>query len=268
MKLNLYVASMLFFLPNCYAYNYNVHSHLGQMTEQYLEKNNQELYINLKTIILEPLSNASVWADQVKRTKKFSWTIKHHYIDIDKSECFNQNTNYENLVDKYCDTGCVVNTIYDFATFLKNKTEYNHFYGDNSSFIIPRNELFKFLIHFIQDFNQPMHVFGADRGGNSFKLIRNKNRRNKTTNVHSLWDSEMPEFFIEKYTYIAPNITFDTNYHELILKVLKDNFELACKIYPVNTFIIFEDYFKQEYLQKLFDNYITLIISTVYYIFD
>jgi hypothetical protein len=263
MKLN-FVTSILFFLPKCYAYNYKVHSHLGQITEQYLEKNNQELYINLKTIILEPLSNASIWADKVKRTKKFSWTNKHHYIDIDKSECLMSNLNYENLVEKYCDTGCVVNTIYDFATFLKNKTEY----VDVRNNTIFRNEIFKFLIHFIQDFNQPMHVFGADRGGNSFKLIRNKNGRNKTTNVHSIWDSEIPEYFIEKYTYIYPNITFSSNYRKLILKVLKDNFELACKIYPVNTFIIFEDYFKQEYLKQLFDNYITLIISTIYYIFN
>jgi hypothetical protein len=241
-----------------------MHRYLGELTEGYLEKNNNELYINLKSIILEPLSNASIWPDQIKRTKKYWWTSKLHYIDIAKSECFNSNKNYDNLIDKYCEN-CVINSIIDFATVLKNKTEYHKY---NPDYIIPRNEIFKFLIHFIQDFNQPMHVFGGDRGGNNFKLIRNKNGRNKTTNVHSMWDSEIPEYFIQNYNYTIPNITFTKNYKELIVKTLGDNFNLACKIYPNTNFIIFEEYFKQEYMKILFDNYFTLIINTLHYIFN
>jgi hypothetical protein len=46
------------------------------------------------------------------------------------------------------------------------------------------NEALKFLIHFLGDMHQPLHLTGRDRGGNSVKVRFGS----RTTNMHSLWD--------------------------------------------------------------------------------
>ncbi|KAF9480931.1 phospholipase C/P1 nuclease [Pholiota conissans] len=46
------------------------------------------------------------------------------------------------------------------------------------------NEALKFLIHFVGDMHQPLHLTGRDRGGNSVKVRFGQ----RTTNLHSLWD--------------------------------------------------------------------------------
>jgi len=50
------------------------------------------------------------------------------------------------------------------------------------------NEALKFLIHFVGDIHQPLHVgFTTDRGGNSFEGKFN----NKKVNLHEIWDTSI-----------------------------------------------------------------------------
>ncbi|TEB29753.1 phospholipase C/P1 nuclease [Coprinellus micaceus] len=46
-------------------------------------------------------------------------------------------------------------------------------------------EAFKFLVHFVGDMHQPLHLTGRDRGGNSQKVYF----ENRQTNLHSAWDT-------------------------------------------------------------------------------
>lgn len=49
-------------------------------------------------------------------------------------------------------------------------------------------EALKFIVHFVGDMHQPMHISRAeDKGGNTIQL----NYDGKGTNLHSLWDSGM-----------------------------------------------------------------------------
>ncbi|KAF8156648.1 S1/P1 nuclease-domain-containing protein [Crassisporium funariophilum] len=45
-------------------------------------------------------------------------------------------------------------------------------------------EAVKFLVHFVGDMHQPLHLTGRDRGGNSVKVLWGR----RQTNLHSLWD--------------------------------------------------------------------------------
>ncbi|KAI0030239.1 phospholipase C/P1 nuclease domain-containing protein [Vararia minispora EC-137] len=47
------------------------------------------------------------------------------------------------------------------------------------------SEALKFLVHFVGDMHQPLHLTGRDRGGNGDKVAWN----GRVTNLHSLWDS-------------------------------------------------------------------------------
>lgn len=46
-------------------------------------------------------------------------------------------------------------------------------------------EAFKFLVHFIGDMHQPLHLTGRDRGGNNQKVYF----ENRQTSLHSAWDT-------------------------------------------------------------------------------
>lgn len=46
-------------------------------------------------------------------------------------------------------------------------------------------EAFKFLVHFVGDMHQPLHLTGRDRGGNSQKVYF----ENRVTSLHSAWDT-------------------------------------------------------------------------------
>jgi len=58
------------------------------------------------------------------------------------------------------------------------------------------NEALKFLIHFVGDMHQPLHLTGRDRGGNSVKVRVGR----RQTNMHSLWDG----FLIAKAVRTVP----------------------------------------------------------------
>ncbi|KAF8736122.1 hypothetical protein AX14_000845 [Amanita brunnescens Koide BX004] len=47
------------------------------------------------------------------------------------------------------------------------------------------NEALKFLIHFLGDLHQPLHLTGRDRGGNGDKVMFDR----RHTNLHSVWDT-------------------------------------------------------------------------------
>ncbi|TFK20649.1 phospholipase C/P1 nuclease [Coprinopsis marcescibilis] len=49
-------------------------------------------------------------------------------------------------------------------------------------------EALKFLIHFVGDMHQPLHLTGRARGGNSIKVRFG----NKQSNLHSVWDTSIP----------------------------------------------------------------------------
>ncbi|KAI0297933.1 phospholipase C/P1 nuclease domain-containing protein, partial [Russula brevipes] len=46
-------------------------------------------------------------------------------------------------------------------------------------------EALKFLVHFVGDVHQPLHLTGRARGGNLIKVLWD----NRSTNLHSVWDS-------------------------------------------------------------------------------
>jgi S1/P1 Nuclease len=259
----------------CYAFK--SHTFLGSIADIYLSKNYPEIYQKITDDLQgNSIANISTWADKVKMRRP--WTKKLHYIDI--LECKTKIN--EDIVDKYCSKGCIVNTIIDYT--LKLKDNLHNFqnkllnFQSNLNEIVKhphpepnREEKLKFLIHFMQDFNQPLHLLGYDKGGNNMKIIVNRNKRNRSTNMHELWDEIIPEYYI-KFDFkdkVNFKVNDNDNIRDLIYKTLNVNLKIACKIYPTpnTTYIIFEDYYNEEYIHKLFNNYLTMIVNIMKYIY-
>jgi hypothetical protein len=253
-------------------YGYNTHGYLGGLNDKYLSIYESTIYNEITGIIGSNLHSISSWADKVKRNKKYSWTSTLHYIDI--LEC-NQDIYDQTIIDKYCNNKCIVSAIKDFTNSLKYNKGYKYNVGNNS---LTTNEQLKFLVHFIQDFNQPMHLLGYNRGGNSLKVNMYIDGKNRTTNMHYIWDSMLPDYYINNYEYTVPleRVKLSTNFtlDNLLETVLNKNIkEIACRIYPEHQdnqiyYLIFNDYFRDEYFKLLFDNYHKMSISILNYIFS
>jgi hypothetical protein len=248
------------------SYGYKMHGYLGKMTDSYLERYEPELYNKVITLFEgQTISSVSSWADKIKRNPKYSWTKDLHFIDI--LECHTQKYN-KDVIDKYCNNHCIVSALQDFTNSIKYNFKYDYIINEDTK--LTNVELLKFLIHFSQDYSQPMHLLGYDRGGNGFKVNVFIDGRNRTSNLHFIWDSMLPQYFVDNYAYTFENKRYSKpdNYYELIENVLNDNIQISCRIYPDSHYIIFNDYFNENHFVTLFDNYQYLIVSTLKYIFE
>jgi hypothetical protein len=117
---------------------------------------------------------ASVWADEIRSDKKYDYSYKWHY---------------QNLKDSL--------TIEQLDVLFKNPTaegEHLFFAIDQLTQRLKKDkndaEALKFLVHFMADLHQPMHLGRAeDLGGNKISV----QWFGKTTNLHAVWDGMITE---------------------------------------------------------------------------
>lgn len=116
----------------------------------------------------QTLESIASWADEVRPQRKetSTWHFIDLPLDIPRGDW-----------RKYCPaTGCVLEQIPEMESRLRNR---NLAARD-------RAEALKFLVHFISDMHQPLHVGEKnDRGGNDVKVVF----FNQPSNLHSIWDT-------------------------------------------------------------------------------
>jgi nuclease S1 len=128
----------------------------------------------------DAMADASTWADDVRGERKNGpW----HYIDIPRGA-------QHGPLGQYCGAeGCVTKAIKEQLAILKDK---NAEAGK-------RADALRYIIHFVGDLHQPLHdTTNADEGGNCvpLKYFRRKPREHNhsyTPNLHSIWDTAIPE---------------------------------------------------------------------------
>lgn len=266
-----YILILLFInliIQNVYCFGYEIHRYLGRITDEYLKKNE----IEIKNKINISIEKVSDWADKIKRNKKYEWTKEIHYIDV--YNCMNKQYDKE-IIDKYCKDNCIISGIKTLTRLLKRNKYYNmerayDEYVEERYKELTDEEKMKLLIHLIQDFSQPMHYIGFKRGGNDYKIRILYDGRNITTNLHSIWDTMIPKHFITQTKYKGMNLKYekedDTNI--LINRIFNRNIKIACKIYPENSYIKFEEYYNEDYVKELFDNYLEVMIKILKMIYE
>ncbi|WP_406697914.1 S1/P1 nuclease [Singulisphaera sp. Ch08] len=116
----------------------------------------------------DTLVDVSTWADQDGHDA-VPGSAPWHYVNVPITA-----NRYE---DRYCSKGnCVVAKIKHFRAVL----------ADRSAPLRERRRALLFLIHFVEDVHQPLHVGdNHDRGGNLTQIQFLGNG----TNLHRLWDS-------------------------------------------------------------------------------
>jgi len=182
------------------------HRIIAEIAQRHLSKKARK---NLEKLIGKaPLAFWANWPDYIKSdtTDKWTQTGNWHYVDLpghlDKEEFTHD---LEALQGKNLYT-----QIQQMESLLKNKE-------------LPleqRQIALRFLIHFIGDLHQPLHVGrDEDAGGNKIKVTW----FGKPSNLHTVWDSELIDYQKWSYTEYATNI--DTVNQDEIMQIQAGSLE-------------------------------------------
>ena len=133
----------------------------------------------------EDLGEIGLWADRIRSDARYSDAAPWHYVNVSDAR------ELDTLA--HPPEGDVLWAIRHFAARL----------ADVSLGTGERAEALAFLVHFVVDLHQPLHVgLAEDRGGNRI-LLR---FRGETTNLHRFWDThaiEARERSLGQYTRVV-----------------------------------------------------------------
>ena len=141
--------------------------------------------------LLEPgsrLDDAATWADQ---QREFRGSESWHYVNVPITAA-----RYD---PRFCQPGgCIVSKIEEFRRVLR----------DPNAGLQKKRPSLKFLMHFVVDLHQPLHVGdNGDRGGNLLQVLF----FNRGTNLHSVWDSKIMERHTDNKQVWLWDLTFLAN---------------------------------------------------------
>lgn len=189
----LFVFSILVIYQSAFAWGITGHRVVAEIAQRHLSRRaSKEIR---KLFDREPLAYWANWPDFIKSdtTGKWQKVSQWHYVDlpghISKSAFINdlKAINHKSL---YSQIPAMENVLRDkHASFEDRKTA------------------LIFLIHFMGDLHQPLHVGrDEDQGGNKIKVYW----FNKPTNLHSVWDEHLIDYQKWSYTEYATNIDVAT----------------------------------------------------------
>jgi hypothetical protein len=123
--------------------------------------------------------------DEYDHTSEGRWSSHCHYCNLPRDAT--------NFIMDYCPNYCVVKSINNYTDILKNSQPYPCNF-DQKNGVEPC--ALEFLVHFIGDVHQPLHVgYGYDEGGNTVKVYWYSER----VNLHEVWDTKMIEKWNRDY---------------------------------------------------------------------
>lgn len=117
----------------------------------------------------EDLGELGLWADRIRSNPDYAAAAPWHYVNVADAAALARL--------EHPPAGDVLEAVERFSGRL----------ADPGLDAAARAEALKFLVHFVVDLHQPLHVgLAEDRGGNRIELMF----RGETTNLHRFWDSD------------------------------------------------------------------------------
>ena len=192
MKRALIILGLLLIAPaSVLAWGANGHRVVGRIAANHLTA---EAAVAVTSLIgSEGLDQASTWGDDIRNDPNWRPPLKSpspwHYISIDDGETLETTARDHD--------GDVLEAIERFSAVLRNGQARRP----------AKQEALRFLVHFVGDVHQPLHVGRrADRGGNAVEVTL----FGEKTNLHSVWDSALIEHEQLSFSELAAFIDHPT----------------------------------------------------------
>jgi S1/P1 Nuclease len=144
------------------------HSTIGRVAEAHLTRQVR----NAVNVLLggESLADVASWADDNRDRSTASW----HFINVEPG------LSYDDFSKQVSSKENVYTSLQNQESILANAKASSD----------ERATALKYIVHFVGDIHQPMHVSRAeDKGGNTIQVQYD----GRGTNLHSLWDTKMLE---------------------------------------------------------------------------
>jgi hypothetical protein len=194
------------------------HRTIGRIAENHLSPNAKA---GVRSLLGdETLADVAPWADEVRNQPEFRATGSWHFLNLPLGLSYSE---FQKTVE-----GMTQENIY--SALLKQE----RVIADKGSSREKKVEALKFIVHFVGDLHQPMHVSReVDKGGNTIQL----NYEGQGTNLHSLWDTRLLQH--EGLTYEELAVKYDhASPAEIrqwqgdpLMKWLWESYEISTKIY-------------------------------------
>jgi hypothetical protein len=171
-KRNFLLSLLTLFALALVSWGYLGHQTVARVAEKHLTPQAKAAVQNL--LGGQSIADIASWADEVRSEPAYKNTASWHFLNLPLGLT---RPAFENAVK-----GQHGENVYT-AILAQEKT-----LTDKSSSREQKVIALKFLVHFIGDAHQPMHISRAeDKGGNTIQLQYDA----KGTNLHSLWDSRL-----------------------------------------------------------------------------
>lgn len=230
--------------PNLWAWGREGHRITALVAENYLTPATQAAIKDL--LGKDTLEGVAPWADEYRG--QHPETGPWHFADVPKDQA-----KYDRVRDCPASTtdpnatwhDCVVERILYFEMRLADKSLSHD----------ERAEALKFLVHFVGDIHQPLHVIGDDRGGNDIHVtfLGSKQCGGYNCNLHGVWDSEMIDHHgMPEKKYVAYLVTDidEHNWQKLAggnpVQWANASHQYAVNAYAPNGAFIMKDYYDEE----------------------
>jgi len=162
------------------AWGPNGHRVVAQIAENHLS---DEARAAIRELMgSESLARASTWADEIRSEREWDRAVPWHFISIDDDETLETTRRSED--------GDVLSAMERFEGVLR----------DPEAAREAKVEALRFLVHFVGDVHQPLHVGRRSDGGGNGRLVL---WFGEPTNLHRVWDTDLVEFQKLSYTELA-----------------------------------------------------------------
>lgn len=166
------------------------------------------------------LADVSTWPDEILREPEYRHTAPWHYINLPLGLDYAQ---FKDRVENMLEAN-VYSALVQQMQLITDKT-------------VPKEkkvEALKFIVHFVGDLHQPMHISRAeDKGGNTIQL----NYEGQGTNLHSVWDSKLIQHSGMDYEQLAAKYDHPTAAQvrqwqsDPVVKWMWESYEISSKLY-------------------------------------
>jgi hypothetical protein len=169
-----YLQILSIVIPSAYSWGGDGHNIIVSWAKGLMSDKGRNLLTTYVGGSIDDLSKAATWADTPRALAKYPQSESHHFSHTPYRDC------REFQMDRDCgfpgnEGECIVTGLADAIELAL----------DTTASFEQRQDAFKFILHFMGDIHQPLHVgFREDFGGTAIKLKEGRS-------LHEFWDNEL-----------------------------------------------------------------------------